>query len=126
MSEQQACVFCRIVAGELPASVVHSDEHAVAILDLSPEEPGHTLVLSRRHVADLVDDPMALAEVAPTVSSVAAVLLERLGATGINAVVNCGESAGQTVDHLHVHLLPREVADLDKDDAAAVLARITG
>ena len=101
------CLFCRIVAGEIPARQVYADDSAIAFLDINPWHPGHTLVIPRRHVADLLDDPAALAEIAPAVSATAALLTARLGADGLNLLSNAGEVAGQEVFHLHVHLVPR-------------------
>ena len=130
-----ACLFCRIVAGEIPARVVYSDDAAIAFLDIVPFHPGHTLVIPRRHVDGLLDDPTALAEIAPAVSATAALLSERLGADGINLLGNTGEAAGQEVFHLHLHLIPRYAdrpglgqmavrePDIDSDE---VYRRLTG
>ncbi|MBA8795237.1 histidine triad (HIT) family protein [Friedmanniella endophytica] len=103
--DQTDCIFCRIVAGELPSRQVHADEHAVAFLDLAPFHRGHTLVVPRRHVADLRAG--GLPEIAPAVEHVARLLTERLGAEGLNAFSSAGAVAGQEVFHLHVHLVPR-------------------
>lgn len=122
------CIFCRIVAGEIPARQVYADQHAVAFLDLAPWHRGHTLVVPRRHVPDLVGgEPGALAEVAPAVEVVARRLVDRLGADGVNLLSSTGEAAGQTVFHLHVHVVPRyadrpglaALASPDPDAAAA-------
>ena len=101
------CVFCAIVAGRVPSWQVHADEHAVAFLDLAPWHRGHTLVIPRRHVADLVSGTPALAEIAPAVDAVARLLKDRLGADGLNLLSSAGSVAGQTVHHLHVHVIPR-------------------
>ncbi len=101
------CLFCRIVAGEIPSRQVYADDRAIAFLDINPWHPGHTLVIPRRHVEDLLEDPRALAEIAPAVSATAALLLEKLGADGLNLLGNSGEVAGQEVFHLHLHLVPR-------------------
>ena len=102
-----SCLFCRIVAGEIPSRIVYSDDVAIAFLDIAPFHPGHTLVIPRRHVDGLLDDPTALAEIAPAISATAALLSERLEADGINLLGNTGAVAGQEVFHLHVHLIPR-------------------
>lgn len=107
MSTNTDCIFCKIADGQIPASVVASDEQAVAFLDLSPKSPGHTLVIPRRHVADLADDALALAEITALTSTVAQLLQQRLGADGLNLVINSGAVAGQEVPHLHQHLVPR-------------------
>ena len=101
------CVFCRIVAGTVPSRQVYADEHAVAFLDATPWHRGHTLVVPRRHVADLVSGAPALAEIAPAVDAVARLLMHRMAADGLNLLSSARPVAGQTVFHLHVHLVPR-------------------
>ncbi|MCW5954879.1 MAG: HIT domain-containing protein, partial [Propionibacteriaceae bacterium] len=73
------CLFCRIVAGEIPARQIYADDHAIAFLDINPWHPGHTLVIPRRHTEDLLSDATVLAEIAPAVSATAALLTGRLG-----------------------------------------------
>ena len=101
------CLFCAIVAGSVPALQVYADEHAVAFLDIEPWHRGHTLVVPRRHVADVVTGTPALAEIAPAVDAVARMLVHRLAADGVNLLSSAGPIAGQTVRHLHVHVVPR-------------------
>ncbi len=101
------CLFCAIVAGSVPAMQVYADEHAVAFLDIEPWHRGHTLVVPRRHVADVVSGTPALAEIAPAVDAVARLLRRRLAADGVNLLSSAGPVAGQTVRHLHVHVVPR-------------------
>lgn len=101
------CLFCRIVAGEIPSRQVYADDTAIAFLDINPWHVGHTLVVPRRHVDDLLDDPAAFAEIAPAVSATARLLSERLAADGLNLLSSSGSAAGQEVFHLHVHLVPR-------------------
>lgn len=101
------CLFCRIVAGELASRQVYADEHAIAFLDLSPWQRGHTLVVPRRHADDLITGPAALADIAPAIDATARLLVERLGADGLNMLSSAGAAAGQEVFHLHVHLIPR-------------------
>ncbi len=128
------CIFCKIASGEIGARVVHRDKHAIAFLDMAPWHEGHTVVVPRHHVKDVLDEPTALAEIAPAVSATAKLLVDRLGADGINVLSNAGEVAGQTVFHLHVHLVPRYAAEpgigalvqqRDPGDLDAVLARLT-
>jgi len=102
-----ACLFCRIVAGEIPARIVYQDQQAVAFLDIEPWHDGHTLLVPRRHVPDLIADPAAWSEVQPALEAVVPLLVARLGADAMNVVINAGEVAGQEVGHLHVHLVPR-------------------
>lgn len=105
------CIFCAIVAGDAPAKVVYTDEQAVAFLDLNPLTTGHTLVIPRRHVRDVFDSAGTLAEIGPAVEATAALLVDRLAADGLNTFQANREPAGQTVFHLHVHLLPRWKGD---------------
>ncbi|HEX8487859.1 MAG TPA: HIT domain-containing protein [Propionibacteriaceae bacterium] len=105
-----SCLFCRIVAGEIPSRQVYADQHAVAFLDIGPWQRGHSLVVPRRHVPDLLTGAPALTEIAPTVDTVSRLLVDRLGADGLNLVSSAGAAAGQVVFHLHVHLVPRYAA----------------
>lgn len=113
------CLFCKIIAGDIPNRTVYEDEHALAFLDIAPWHRGHTVVIPKRHVTDVLDDPTALAEIAPALGATAKLLVERLGADGINLLSNAGEVAGQTVFHLHVHLVPR----YDSDPGLGALVR---
>ena len=106
-SEAKNCLFCRIVAGEIPSRKVYSDEHAYAFLDIAPWHPGHSLVIPKRHVDDLVHGPAVLAELAPAIDAVARLLVDRLAADGLNLFSSTGAVAGQEVFHLHMHLVPR-------------------
>jgi histidine triad (HIT) family protein len=101
------CLFCRIVAGEIPSRQVYSDDHAVAFLDIGAWHRGHTLVVPRRHVPDLVTGDPALAEIAPAIDTVARLLVDRLHADGLNLMSSAQAVAGQEIFHLHVHLIPR-------------------
>lgn len=101
------CLFCRIVAGDLPSRKVFEDDSAVAFLDVAPWHRGHTLVVPKRHVDDLTADATVLTEIAPAISAVSRLLVDRLDADGLNMLSNAGPVAGQEVFHLHVHLVPR-------------------
>lgn len=101
------CLFCRIVAGEIPSRRVYEDEHAVAFLDIQPWHRGHTLVVPRRHTTDVLADAASLAEIAPAVVATGNLLVARLGADGLNVLANTGAVSGQEVFHTHVHLVPR-------------------
>lgn len=101
------CIFCKIIAGEIPSKQVYSDDHAIAFLDVDPFKQGHTLVVPREHVSDALAAPDVLASIAPAVSATGRLLRDRLGASGMNILSNVGEDAGQSVFHLHVHLVPR-------------------
>lgn len=101
------CLFCAIVAGDIPSRQIYSDEYAIAFLDISPWHRGHSLVIPRHHATDLVDTSLALAEVAPAIQATSRLLMDRLGPDGLNMVANTGEAAGQEIFHFHVHLVPR-------------------
>lgn len=102
------CIFCKIVAGELPAQIVDEDERTIAFMDIAPATRGHALVIARAHSADLLSiDPEDLSAVALASQRLAAHAKERLGADGVNLLNSCGQVAWQTVFHFHVHVIPR-------------------
>src|SRR5215212_5869878 len=102
------CIFCKIVAGEMPANKVDEDEHTVAFMDLNPWTRGHALVIPREHTPNLYEAPEdTLRRTAVTAQIVARRLRDRLGADGINTLNSTGEAAWQTVFHYHVHVIPR-------------------
>ena len=102
-----SCLFCSIVAGDIPSRQVYADDHAIAFLDINPWHVGHTLVVPRRHVDDLLGEPEALTEIAGAISATTRLLVDRLAADGLNLLSSAGVAAGQEVFHLHVHLIPR-------------------
>jgi histidine triad (HIT) family protein len=102
------CIFCKIVARELPATIVDEDELTVAFMDINPATRGHALVVPRRHAQDLLSiDPEDLCATAATAQRLAGQMSERLGAAGINVLNSCGAAAWQTVFHFHLHVIPR-------------------
>jgi histidine triad (HIT) family protein len=106
------CIFCKIVAGELPASIVDEDERTIAFMDISPATRGHALVIPRAHAADLLSiEPDELTAVAGAARRLAIRVKERLGADGINIINSCGAAAWQTVFHFHLHVIPRYEGD---------------
>lgn len=106
------CIFCKIVVGEIPCHKVYEDDDVLAFLDIMPATRGHTLVIPRRHCADLdAIDPDTLAATGRATQVVARILRKQLGADGLNIRQNNGTAAGQEVFHYHVHLLPRWVDD---------------
>jgi histidine triad (HIT) family protein len=106
------CLFCRIVAGELPSTRVHEDERVIAIMDIFPATRGHALVIPRAHAADIrdvaADDLAAAAQAARLLAGRA---VERLGADGVTVMQSNGAAAWQTVFHYHVHVIPRYEGD---------------
>jgi histidine triad (HIT) family protein len=106
------CVFCKIIAGELPGQIVAEDERTVTFMDVSPATRGHALVVPRNHVADLLETGAEdLAAVVLAAQRLAALALARLHADGVNILNSCGQAAWQTVFHFHVHVIPRYVGD---------------
>lgn len=99
------------MAGEIPSRRVFEDDAAVAFLDMAPFKTGHTLVVPRTHVTDALADADVLASMAPAITATGRLLVERLGASGLNILSNIGEDAGQSVFHLHIHLVPRYADD---------------
>ncbi|MBF0787690.1 MULTISPECIES: HIT family protein [unclassified Streptococcus] len=102
------CIFCRIVAGDVPSSTVYEDEHVLAFLDITQVTKGHTLIIPKEHFRNLLEmDEETSATLFAKIPIIAQHLKEKLGASGINLLSNMEESAGQTVFHTHIHLLPR-------------------
>jgi histidine triad (HIT) family protein len=112
MARDPDCIFCKIVAGELPATVIAEDDHTVAFMDISPATRGHALVVPREHAEDLLNiEAEELAHVMHAAQKVAGRAKEVLGADGINLLNSCGETAWQTVFHFHIHVIPRYADD---------------
>ena len=112
MSAETDCLFCRIVAGELPATIVAEDARTVSFMDINPATRGHALVVPRAHAADLLSvDAEDLEAVALAAQRLARRARERLGAEGINLLNSNGSAAWQTVFHFHVHVIPRYEGD---------------
>lgn len=108
------CVFCKIVNGEIPSTKIYEDEDVLAILDLSQVTYGHTLVMPKKHTADLIEcDEETYLKVMSTVQKLAKLITEKCHASGCNILSNIHASAGQTVMHMHVHIIPR----YDEQDA---------
>jgi histidine triad (HIT) family protein len=102
------CVFCAIAAGEIPSFKVYEDDLVLAYLDINPFSKGHTLVIPKEHYTGLIDTPdETLAALIERVKKVAAHLKTALPCDGFNILQNNGEAAGQTVMHIHFHIVPR-------------------
>lgn len=102
-----ACLFCRIAAGQIPSAKVFEDDAVLAIRDINPQAPVHVLLLSKRHYASIVDasraDPALIGRIAAVAVNVASA--EGLSERGFRLLTNSGPDAGQAVAHLHFHLL---------------------
>ena len=102
------CLFCSIVKKEIPAEIIYEDGKSLAFLDIRPRAPGHTIVIPKSHAQNLLE--LGEQDVGPLFGAVKAVqmrILEVLRPEGFTVGVNQGRAAGQEVDHLHVHILPR-------------------
>lgn len=131
------CLFCKIVAGELPSTRVDEDERTVAFMDINPATRGHLLVVPREHSADLLEVPQDdLDACLRMAQKMAGRAKERLGAHGVNLLNSCGRAAWQTVFHFHVHVIPRYDTDPlrlpwvpapgNRDEIAATARELTG
>jgi histidine triad (HIT) family protein len=102
------CIFCKIVAGELPGQIVGEDERTIAFMDINPATRGHLLVIPRAHARNLLEiSPEDLGAVMSSAQRMARRVNERLQPAGINLINSCGAAAWQTVFHFHVHVIPR-------------------
>lgn len=106
------CIFCKIVAGDIPVLRVWESDDCLAFLDAGPLAEGHTLLIPKQHHRDIRDIPAdALTAVTRNLPPLAAAVLRATGATGLNVLQNTGASSGQAVFHLHFHLIPRVESD---------------
>jgi histidine triad (HIT) family protein len=108
----QDCIFCKIIAGEIPAQKIAEDERTVAFMDINPATRGHVLVVPRRHARDLLEiDDEDLAATMLAARTIAQRVKDRMDADGVNLLNSCGSAAWQTVYHFHVHVIPRYEGD---------------
>lgn len=102
------CIFCKIANGDIPSKTLYEDDECRVILDLGPATKGHALILPKNHYANLFELPENEAEHVMVVAKrMASRMMEKLQCDGFNLVQNNGETAGQTVFHFHMHLIPR-------------------
>jgi histidine triad (HIT) family protein len=131
------CLFCKVLAGEIPAQIVDEDEHTVAFMDINPWTRGHALVVPRRHSRGLFDiDADDLARTAAGAQRLARRMKERLDCDGINLINSAEPAAWQTIFHFHIHVIPRYDDDplelpvrperASDEDLGAVAAEIRG
>lgn len=133
--KNENCIFCKIANGEIPSAVIYEDDDFRVILDMGPASKGHALVVPKEHFVNLFDLSDELASKALIVAKkVVCKMKDVLGCDGYNIVQNNGETAGQTVMHFHIHLIPRykddqvglswkmgKLSDSDRDE---ILARL--
>ena len=106
------CIFCKIINGEIPAFKIYEDEYVLCFLDISQASEGHTLIVPKKHFENLFDvDQETLNHMAQAVKIVTNLLKEKLGVTDVNLLNTSGTNAGQTVMHLHFHIIPRKEGD---------------
>ena len=106
------CVFCKIVAGEIPVTRIYEDDVVLAFLDIGPVSDGHTLLISKQHFQRVHDCPAEfLGQVCSRVGKVAKAVAGAMAAEGYNVLCNNGRAAGQLVEHLHFHIIPRNSGD---------------
>jgi len=131
------CIFCKIVAGELPSERVDEDEHTVSFMDINPWTRGHALVIPREHSTNLYDVAQdELRHTAVAAQRLALKMRDGLGCAGVNLLNSCEAAAWQTVFHFHVHVIPRYSDDplrlpgsplaVEPEDLAAVAALLRG
>lgn len=106
------CLFCKIVNHDIPAKIIYENDYVIGILDISQTTKGHTLIIPKMHVENILECPTdVLSKVFNAVSLVGNHLLKTLDAKGMNVLSNVNEIAGQTIMHFHVHLIPRYGVD---------------
>ncbi len=111
------CIFCSIINGEIPSYKVYEDENVLGILDISQVTKGHCILMPKRHVANILEaDDETAKNLMVASKHLAQTIVSKTNANGVNILTNCKEAAGQTVDHLHFHVIPR----FDESDAIEI------
>jgi len=106
------CLFCKIISGEIPSNKVYEDENVLAFLDINPVNHGHTLVIPKRHVANIEEaSEEQLAQVMSVIKKIGQSIKDGLGVKGYNVMENNDSVAGQIISHLHFHIIPRHEGD---------------
>ena len=107
------CIFCKIINKEIPSNIVYEDENFLAFLDIAKATNGHTILIPKKHVKNIIEcDDVTLGEMMIVAKKIASNLMKKLNAEGCNILTNCNEVAGQTCFHFHIHIIPR-YNDLD-------------
>lgn len=134
---ENKCIFCKIASGEIPSATLYEDENFRVILDLGPASRGHALILPKAHYRDICEMPDELLGKAMALAKrMAGKMISSLPCDGVNIVQNNGSSAGQTVFHFHMHLIPRREGDevgvswkpgtLTEEDREEILNKLRG
>ena len=106
------CIFCKIVAGQIPCAKLYENDDMLAFLDIGPVSEGHTLVIHKKHTPSVAQtDPKLLKDIAEVLPMLALAVEKAMNADGYNVLCNNGRAAGQVVDHLHFHIIPRKTGD---------------
>ena len=106
------CLFCKIARGEIPCFKIYEDENVLAFLDVAKDAIGHTLVIPKKHFSTVLEcDEKTIAQVFDVAQKISKHFVENCGFDGVQIINNCGESAGQTIMHFHVHIVPRKKGD---------------
>lgn len=106
--KKEDCIFCKIAAGEIPSRKLYEDDDVIVIMDLSPTSKGHSLIIPKEHCTNIYDiDEDVAAKVMRVAKRLAIKMTDALGCDGFNLLQNNGETAGQTMFHFHMHLIPR-------------------
>lgn len=106
------CVFCKMVAGQIPVTKIYEDDIVLSFLDIGPISDGHTLVIPKQHFERLHECPAAvLGQVASRLGKIAKAIAAAMNSDGYNLLCNNGRAAGQLVEHLHFHIIPRNTGD---------------
>ena len=102
-----SCLFCKIIAGEIPSAKVYEDEHVYAFRDIAPQAPVHVLIVPKKHMANILELAGEDAGIADAVVKAVKIIAEQEGVaeSGFRVITNCGRDGAQTVEHLHFHLL---------------------
>ncbi len=112
MMRNSDCIFCKMVAGEIPVTKIYEDEIVLAFLDIGPLSKGHTLLIPKEHFEKLHDCPSELlGKVCSRLGRIAKAVAGAMNADGYNVLCNNGTAAGQLVEHLHFHIIPRSTGD---------------
>ncbi len=108
----QDCIFCKIIAGQIPCTKIYENDFVLAFLDNGPVSDGHVLVILKQHTCSIDQtDPLAMAEIAKVLPKLAGSVKDAMQADGYNVLCNNGASAGQVVGHMHFHIIPRKEND---------------
>jgi len=106
------CIFCKIIAGEIPAYKLYEDENFISILDINPVNLGHSLIIAKKHFVNLFDAPADLLPfTGKIIKKISEAVMAGTKADGLNVIMNNNRAAGQLVDHAHIHLVPRFEGD---------------